>query len=97
MNPEVIRPRQQVLDAASAGINGPREQDYGDPVVGFTRTAKLWEQILGTPVTPEQVALCMAALKIARLVETPSHQDSWVDIAGYAALGGEVAQRGVQK
>jgi len=23
------------------------------------------------------------------LIETPDHEDSWIDICGYAALGGE--------
>ena len=36
-------------------------------------------------VTPEQVVLCMTCLKVARLMETPKHEDSWVDIAGYGA------------
>jgi len=31
--------------------------------------------------------------KIARLLETPGHVDSWVDICGYAALGGELTAR----
>ena len=29
-------------------------------------------------------------VKIARLVKTPSHIDSWTDLAGYAGLGGEI-------
>jgi hypothetical protein len=33
----------------------------------------------------------LAALKISRLVESPDHEDSWVDGAGYFALGAEVA------
>jgi hypothetical protein len=30
-------------------------------------------------------------LKVARLMHTPGHVDSWVDIAGYAACGADVA------
>ena len=33
--------------------------------------------------------MAMAAVKLARLVETPDHQDSWIDLAGYAAIGSE--------
>ena len=29
------------------------------------------------------------AVKLARLRVTPEHEDSWVDICGYGALGGE--------
>jgi hypothetical protein len=32
----------------------------------------------------------MVGVKIARLVNDPSKADSWVDIAGYAALGSEM-------
>lgn len=89
--------RDRVLERARYAISGPRQRDYGPPEPGFTRTGKMWAAILGVPeVTAEQVAACMVALKLARLSETPTHRDSWDDIAGYAALGGEVAyDRGV--
>lgn len=32
----------------------------------------------------------MTWVKMARLAKNPSHQDSWIDIAGYAGLGGEI-------
>jgi hypothetical protein len=32
----------------------------------------------------------MVGLKLARLAEDISKDDSWVDIIGYAALGGEI-------
>jgi len=35
------------------------------------------------------VYACMIAVKLSRLIETPDHEDSWIDICGYAALGGE--------
>jgi hypothetical protein len=47
--------------------------------------------VFGQTVTPEQVALAMTCLKVARLIETPDHEDSWVDIAGYGACGAEIA------
>ena len=31
----------------------------------------------------------MMIVKISRLMETPAHEDSWVDIAGYAAITAE--------
>ena len=33
---------------------------------------------------------CMIGVKLARLAETMEHDDSWKDIIGYAALGGEI-------
>jgi hypothetical protein len=32
----------------------------------------------------------MIGVKLARLAETMEHDDSWKDIIGYAALGGEI-------
>jgi hypothetical protein len=34
----------------------------------------------------------MALMKIARLATNPAHEDSWVDLAGYAACGASVAK-----
>ncbi len=49
----------------------------------------MWSAILGIKVSVRMVYLCLLALKISRLVKTPSHTDSWVDICGYGALGAE--------
>lgn len=101
MNPAVsvlehptVKPRDQVLATAAGLISGDRHKDYGDASDDFTRTGKMWAEVLGVEkITPEQVALCMLLVKVSRLSNTPTHADSWVDICGYAALGGEIAQR----
>lgn len=49
----------------------------------------MWEAIIGSSVTPEQVVLCMAALKIAR--EAGMHDmDNLTDAHGYLSLVPEV-------
>lgn len=80
--------RQTILDAASEAVcdRGPA---YGTPRENFDRVAGMWTTILGFPVSSDDVALMMVAFKVARLCATPSHTDSWVDIAGYAAVGAE--------
>jgi len=83
--------RDEILETAQTIISGDRQRDYGSARDNFTSTGLLWEQVLGVPITPEQVALCMVLLKLDRLRKTPDHADSWVDICGYAALGGEIA------
>lgn len=88
--------RVTVMARADSLINGDRQQTYGDASEDFTRTGKMWAAILGIPeITPTQVALCMVALKVGRLCESPTHQDSWVDSVGYIALGAEIACRDV--
>lgn len=83
--------KTEILNTAAGLISGDRKKTYGDAREDFTRTGNMWAQVLGVPVSPEQVAICMTLLKIGRLCNTPSHLDSWVDAAGYLALGGEIA------
>ena len=62
-----------------------------------TRIATIWSAILGHPITPWQVALMMAGLKIARLSHAPLSEDSWVDAVGYLALGAELTSVNVHE
>ena len=48
---------------------------------------------MSCPISPADVAAMMIMLKISRARQTPTHKDSWVDMAGYAACGYEVAQK----
>jgi hypothetical protein len=73
-----------ILEEAQALIYGARQTDYGDAFTFFSRVAAMWSVILDTPVTPEQVCLCMDALKTVRLLNQPTHRDSIIDKAGYA-------------
>lgn len=83
------------LDHARAAISD-RQASYGSPAPNFTRVAAIWQAVLGPKMGPEHaisaadVVLMMAGLKLARLVETPDHLDSAVDLAGYASLIQEV-------
>jgi hypothetical protein len=83
--------RSEILHQADVLVNGPRAQEYGSPKVNFGMVAHLWEPIFGVKVTPVQVAIAMSQLKVARLIQSPTHEDSWIDAAGYIALGGELA------
>ena len=42
-------------------------------------------------VTPAQVCILLIDLKTCRAWGNPGHADNWIDVAGYAACGGEVA------
>jgi hypothetical protein len=83
--------REEILDAAKHCVCGDREQDYGTPENSFSNIAALWGAYLGTPITPVDVAAMMIMLKLGRLEGNQGHVDSWTDIAGYAACGGEIA------
>jgi len=91
--------RSVLLSLAANAINGDRAKDYGDAHENFSRIAAGWSVILESApedisdLRPGRVALMMCWLKMCRLMNRLGHQDSWVDLAGYAALGGEIADR----
>jgi hypothetical protein len=89
----MARTRDILLEEAGDLINKQRETDYGEASKNFQDIATGWSIILGTTVDLEDVALMMAWLKIARLFKSPNHRDSWLDLIGYAALGGELSER----
>ena len=59
--------------------------------IAFSCIAKIWSSILRVEIKSWEVALMMAGLKIARAAYNPDHEDNWIDLAGYAACGGEIA------
>jgi hypothetical protein len=75
----------------AAALVANRRETYGDPAASMAAVAQRGSITLGQPITPAQVALCLIDLKLARLAHQPSHLDSMVDIAGYAAVLREVS------
>ena len=90
---DLMNPRTGVLRRATALINGVRQDTYGEPVENFSRIAAVWSAVLNQPVTAQQVALCMAGLKMIRATTSPGHGDSYDDGAGYLALAYECVVR----
>lgn len=78
--------RGDVLLRAHAVINGQRQDQYGRPEDCFSTIAALWSVWLGRAVTPQDVAMCMALLKIARMRHGAGTEDNAVDCCGYIAL-----------
>ena len=81
--------RAEILQTAEKAINGPRAKDYGDAYKNHERIAKMWYVLLEKEVTVAQVYQCVIGVKLSRMIETPDHEDSYVDICGYGALAGE--------
>ena len=91
--------RKEILEAAAKCVCGDREQDYGSPENNFSTIAKMWEVYLVKKscsmnadlcILPEDVDAMLALLKIARIASGRAKDDNWVDLAGYAACGGEI-------
>ncbi|AGT12792.1 hypothetical protein PHELEMICH_55 [Mycobacterium phage Phelemich] len=89
----------QVAQEAIDLFTGPRNTDYGDATDNFTDIADLWTVVLrpvlqpGARLTAEQVAIMSALIKVARLNNTPDHDDSWTDSVAYLALGAGINRR----
>jgi Domain of unknown function (DUF6378) len=80
---------EQLLEQASSVVRD-RRRTYGQPRDLFERVAVRWSQVLGVPVTPAQVIICLIDLKVVRVAHNPRHLDSITDIAGYAAVLAEL-------
>ena len=90
--------RAEILDAARLAVCTDREHAYGKPEYNFRTIAHLWmvylaavhpEVPLPMEFTAKDVAMMMALLKVARIA-TGKSDDSYVDLAGYAACAGEM-------
>lgn len=86
--------RGDILKEAEKLMYGERQEDYGTPYENHRRIAVLWSSYLGVEVSPMQVAICMALVKIARLQQNfeYSKDDTFIDLAAYASIAGELAE-----
>ena len=76
----------------AASIVANRRQIYGEPPPFMAAVAQRWSITLGRTIAPSEVVLCLIDLKLARLAHDPTHQDSIVDVAGYASVLQEVVR-----
>jgi hypothetical protein len=80
------------LEVAASVVDGPRQDNYGHPIVNHRRIADFWTARLGDKllpgvrIEPHEAAAMMRLVKEARLMHTPGHSDSLVDLAGYTRV-----------
>ena len=82
--------RTDILKEASRIISTDRANDYGPADESFKRIARLWTSYLDVAVSPMDVANMYILSKVQRTLTSPAKEDTWTDIAGYAALAGEM-------
>lgn len=99
--------REEILTQAKTCVCGDREQDYGSPENNFETIAVLWSTYIRAArpeskdrtfneLEAKDVAAMLALLKIARIATGHAKGDNWVDLAGYAACGGEIEIGGAE-
>ena len=92
---------EKIVKAASAKttlttaielVEKNRDKDYGDKYINHKNISKLWSNFLDIEISPHDVAICMALVKIARMKH--SHKkDNYIDLAAYAAIAYEVHKK----
>lgn len=87
VSPVSPAPLLEQFDNAVSGITQERGKIYGPPRADFERIAALQAQVASCPDPAVRHALNMICVKLSRLVRSPDHLDSWIDIAGYARTG----------
>lgn len=88
---KIGKTRSDILEQARVCVCGHRENEYGSPEDNFKTIANLWSSYKDVEFTATDVAMMMALLKIARVKGGNATEDSFVDLAGYAACGGEIS------
>lgn len=72
-----------LLAEAHHKVRGAREKEYGNKLKNFTDIAAIQSIVSGMKRTAESVALDMICVKLARLLKSPDHYDTLVDLIGY--------------
>jgi len=88
----------QMLRHAADLVGGARARTHGDKARNMANIGRLWSayltNALDQPVALDgtDVALLMAIMKAARTQAGDHNFDDYVDLAGYGAVAGEVAE-----
>lgn len=91
--------RNKFLATVQGIVNNDRNKSYGSAEDSFQAIADFWSTYLYTrfgfsqDITVFDVACMMDLMKSARIASNPTHMDSWVDKAGYAACAGGILEQ----
>jgi uncharacterized protein DUF6378 len=81
------------FDDAIANVTLERGEIYGHPEDNFSRLSIMANGLRDCQDPILREVLYMILSKVARLVHSPDHLDSWIDIAGYARTGTMIMDR----
>ena len=94
--------KEDILKKASELVTGDRNETHGDAFENHAEIAEFWNIFLDKKLQPmanitaEDVALMMVLMKVSRHTQgTKSNIDNFVDMAGYAAIAGEINDAGL--
>ncbi len=82
-----ITPLRVILLEDAAHITGTeRNAVYGDPVELHRHIARIFNAITGRDLTAAEIVTVHMATKLARMIASPDHRDSHVDLMAYAGI-----------
>jgi hypothetical protein len=82
-----ITPLRVLLLEDAAHITGnERNAVYGEPVELHRHIARIFNAITGRDLTAAEIADVHMATKLARMIASPDHRDSHVDLMAYAGI-----------
>ncbi len=86
--------RSKILQSADKLVSKDRADEHGEAMHNFVAIGDLWNAYLGLNnfITPQDVPMMLALLKMARTKENPDNADNYRDLCGYGALAGEVSR-----
>lgn len=82
---------KELFKEAERLLKKDREDIYGNAEENYSRIAIIWSGLVGTYLSPNDVALMMAALKLYRAQTNPEHLDSFVDAIAYVAIAAQAS------
>jgi hypothetical protein len=91
-------PVGDILEIAASAVSGDRLANYGTPMLNHGATAQMFSAYMQRKYGERMVTIfdahdvCVFNIcqKLSRLANTPWHEDSLVDIAGYVANIGTI-------
>jgi len=91
-HPACHEKHESILEEANRLVNGDRNKTYGPPSEDGARVAGMMNALGyrgpdGRELQPHDWAVFLMAVKMSRIVVTPTKRDHWVDAAGYAQCG----------
>ena len=81
---------KEILSEATRLVGTDRQKDYGDKVENHNNIARLWSAYLDIKIEAHDVAIMMALLKMARTKLGAVSEDTYIDMAAYSAIAGEI-------
>jgi hypothetical protein len=93
--------RAEFLETVRNFVCKDRNVTHGDAEDNFHDVATLWQTYLqGTPpqnLNSVDVAIMMCLFKVSRIMANPKNMENWHDLAGYAACGGGIVMKQLEK